>query len=244
MDHFHQDNVSGLNLQTIDPWNISRKNLDSALKTGFFYCRIDDTVLNQVFRESKNYFTGETEKQSIPNTKQYQLDSYLTGPKIGYSRQKTKESYSYAYGNGIILYDTYCKYVSDISKQIMAFIDDSISLKKTFETLSLLRYFDKPSEEIGLHAHKDWGWLTFLATDSSGFQVFHQNKWVSIDPIPGHLIVNVGNALAWLNPSYHSPLHRVLHSKEKYSIVYFLEPHPTDTVGDQTYYEFIKQNSG
>jgi isopenicillin N synthase-like dioxygenase len=98
--------------------------------------------------------------------------------------------------------------------------------------LRLLHYGSELSvPEKGIYAageHSDYGMLTLLATDSQpGLQIFHNNRWCEIDPIPDLLIVNLGDMLErWTNGSFKSTIHRVLNvtGNERYSIAYFYEP--------------------
>ena len=46
----------------------------------------------------------------------------------------------------------------------------------------------------GAGPHTDYGFITVLATnDVPGLEIFLNNSWIPIQPIPGALIVNLGN---------------------------------------------------
>jgi isopenicillin N synthase-like dioxygenase len=59
-------------------------------------------------------------------------------------------------------------------------------------------------------------------------QVLSRNgEWIDADPIPGALVVNIGDMLNILtNDLYHATLHRVVHRKQSYrvSVPFFYEP--------------------
>ncbi|XP_020248975.1 1-aminocyclopropane-1-carboxylate oxidase homolog 7-like isoform X1 [Asparagus officinalis] len=47
-----------------------------------------------------------------------------------------------------------------------------------------------------------------------GLQVFHQDQWVDVSPIPGALVINIGDLLQLIsNDKFKSVEHRVLSSK-------------------------------
>ena len=54
----------------------------------------------------------------------------------------------------------------------------------------------QPELTIGVSKHADNDFLTVLLQDHiGGLQVFHQNQWVDVPPIPGALVVNIGDLL-------------------------------------------------
>ena len=81
---------------------------------------------------------------------------------------------------------------------------------------------------LGIHPHSDAGALTILLTDgNSGLQVLKDGDWRPVDPVPGGLIVNIGDmAQVWSNDRYPAPLHRVLamEDHERLSLAYFFNP--------------------
>ncbi len=77
--------------------------------------------------------------------------------------------------------------------------------------------------------HTDYGSFTFVAQDSQGgLQVRNAaGQWIDVTPIPGALIVNVGDLLALAtNDLYTSNLHRVLNfnPQERISVSFFVSP--------------------
>ena len=55
----------------------------------------------------------------------------------------------------------------------------------------------RPDLVLGLTAHSDGSALTVLLQDddSVGLQILHQNQWVSVEPIEGALVINIGDTL-------------------------------------------------
>lgn len=54
----------------------------------------------------------------------------------------------------------------------------------------------QPELTLGASAHTDDSFLTVLLQDKiGGLQAFLQDEWVDIDPVPGALVVNIGDLL-------------------------------------------------
>ncbi|PKU65234.1 probable 2-oxoglutarate-dependent dioxygenase At5g05600 [Dendrobium catenatum] len=87
----------------------------------------------------------------------------------------------------------------------------------------------QPELTLGLSAHSDPGGLTVLLADDRvpGLQVRKGNDWVTVNPIPGALIINVGDQIQVLsNATYKSVEHRVVvnEAEERLSIAFFYNP--------------------
>ncbi|MGY3926006.1 isopenicillin N synthase family dioxygenase [Aeromonas simiae] len=67
-------------------------------------------------------------------------------------------------------------------------------------------------ERQGVGAHKDPGYLTLLLQDSrGGLEVEMNGQWVAVPPLPGALIVNIGELLELASDGYlRATLHRVV----------------------------------
>ena len=115
-------------------------------------------------------------------------------------------------------------------------------LSSVSSQLRLLRYPSIPEADFLNHsktrfsAHADWSFLTILFQDEcGGLEVEdpdHPGDYIPVDPIPGTLVMNVGDVLKrWTNDSLKSALHRVgppattgdKMTRERYSIPYFMQ---------------------
>lgn len=102
--------------------------------------------------------------------------------------------------------------------------------------LRLLRYApvvsDPAAGVFAAGAHSDYGLLTLLATDDQpGLQIQPRgcagDRWVPVAPVPGGLIVNVGDLLErWSGGVFASTRHRVVNAAgaERFSMPLFFEP--------------------
>jgi isopenicillin N synthase-like dioxygenase len=83
----------------------------------------------------------------------------------------------------------------------------------------------------GFSPHSDYGSFTMLVQDESGGLEARDadGKWIEIPPIPGTMVVNVGDLLQrWTNDVYVSSLHRVLNRGRaaRMSISFFVYANP------------------
>ncbi|KAL7645596.1 UNVERIFIED_CONTAM: hypothetical protein RMT77_003982 [Armadillidium vulgare] len=105
-------------------------------------------------------------------------------------------------------------------------------------TLRLIHYppipFEIPENCVRCAEHTDYGTITILFQDNmGGLEVKNRNnEWVQAQPVPGALLVNVGNALqTFTSGRLRATPHRVLIPEEerrkrcpRKSIVFFLSP--------------------
>ena len=68
-----------------------------------------------------------------------------------------------------------------------------------------VNYYPKcpePELTLGLSSHSDPGGITLLLVDENvkGTQVRKGNTWVTVQPIPGAFVVNVGDQIQVINP--------------------------------------------
>ncbi|KAM3256546.1 hypothetical protein ACQJBY_049160 [Aegilops geniculata] len=87
----------------------------------------------------------------------------------------------------------------------------------------------QPELTLGLSSHSDPGGITLLLTDDNveGTQVRKGDAWVTVQPVPGSFLVNVGDQIQILsNGRYRSVEHRALANsdKERFTIAFFCNP--------------------
>ncbi len=116
--------------------------------------------------------------------------------------------------------------------------DESFFLKTTAMPMSRASFVYYPPQDatlgpdqFGVGPHTDFGVLTVLCQDDvGGLQVQDAGgEWVNAPPIPGTLVINVGDLLArWTNDVYRSTPHRVVNSSgtERLSLVLAYDPEP------------------
>jgi isopenicillin N synthase-like dioxygenase len=98
---------------------------------------------------------------------------------------------------------------------------------------SLVHYPPQPpdlgADHFGVSAHTDYGCITFVCQDDSGgLQAKNRaGEWIEAPPIPGTLVVNIGDLLArWTNDLFRSTPHRVVNrsGRDRYSLAVFYDP--------------------
>lgn len=81
---------------------------------------------------------------------------------------------------------------------------------------------------LGVNRHTDAGALTVLVQDNvPALQVNRDERWYTITPEPGGLIINAGDMLqVWSNDRFRAAEHRVIASsnRERFSAPYFFNP--------------------
>jgi isopenicillin N synthase-like dioxygenase len=112
--------------------------------------------------------------------------------------------------------------------------DDFVrSFERPLAGFAIMHYPTQPPGGEGLRwgaaAHTDWGGFTLLAQDDvGGLEVRRRDgTWIAIDPVPGTLVCNIGDALMrWTNDTYVSNPHRVMNrsSRSRYSAAFFCDP--------------------
>lgn len=104
-----------------------------------------------------------------------------------------------------------------------AFADHSSFLRLNYYPIC-----DAADDQLGISRHTDAGAVTVLWQDPQpGLQVYSGAAWHTVEPVPGGLIINVGDIVqVWSNDRFRAPLHRVLaqSTMPRYSLPYFLNP--------------------
>lgn len=81
---------------------------------------------------------------------------------------------------------------------------------------------------LGISPHTDSGAVTLLLQDAqAGLEVFHEGRWVVVEPRRDALVVNIGDIVqVWSNDRYRAALHRVFvqPDTERFTAAFFLNP--------------------
>ncbi|XP_062109291.1 1-aminocyclopropane-1-carboxylate oxidase homolog 1-like isoform X1 [Humulus lupulus] len=74
----------------------------------------------------------------------------------------------------------------------------------------------QPELTMGTTKHSDNDFITLLLQDHiGGLQILNHNKWIDVPPLPGALVINIGDILQLIsNDRFKSVEHRVLASKK------------------------------
>ena len=112
------------------------------------------------------------------------------------------------------------------------FFDDKY--RKRLQRTQIIYYPPQPpatgADQFGVAPHTDFGCITLLWQDENGgLEVLERSsgEWIAAPPIPGTLVVNVGDLLGrWTNDLYASTPHRVVNrsGRERFSIATFYDP--------------------
>lgn len=135
-----------------------------------------------------------------------------------------------------------------IASLLLELINDNLGLPKN--TLNNMHRIDLPSGDAvrliksppqpendrrtALAEHTDYGSITIVFNRMGGLQVLppgETTKWVYVRPLPGHAIVNIGDAMVkFTNGLLRSNLHRIVSppgdqaNHTRYSMLYFCRP--------------------
>ena len=93
-------------------------------------------------------------------------------------------------------------------------------------------HYDTHNPDWGLRPHTDYGFITILDASAPGLQIEIDGQFQPVPILPGHLIINFGEALHFITAHSNRPLgavvHRVLSQQStdpiRHGIVYFANP--------------------
>ncbi|PPK70989.1 2-oxoglutarate and iron-dependent oxygenase domain-containing protein [Actinokineospora auranticolor] len=133
----------------------------------------------------------------------------------------------------------YMDALTDLGQVVLRGIALSLDLDATYfedrftaSPLTLFRIFHYPAQPAGtagwgVGEHTDYGLLTILKQDhNGGLEVRAPAGWVSVDPIPGTFVCNIGDMLDRLTGgTYRSTPHRVRSgARDRLSWPFFFDP--------------------
>ncbi|KAK2647245.1 hypothetical protein Ddye_022440 [Dipteronia dyeriana] len=117
----------------------------------------------------------------------------------------------------------YSKQVMELGHLLFELLSEALGLKMNHLKdigcaggLILLSHYYPPCPQpeltIGTTKHSDNTFLSVLLQDHiGGLQILHQNHWVDVTPIPGALVINIGDLLQLItNDKFISVKHRVV----------------------------------
>lgn len=142
--------------------------------------------------------------------------------------------------------EEYAIQVQRLSNQMLYLMAENLSLNAPDRFVHMfgeisqsMHYYPpcpRPDLVIGLSSHTDGGGITILLQEDGvvGLQVRKDGDWIPVQPIPGGLVINIGDMVEVIsNGKYKSIEHRAVANKEKdrISIAAFCNPEKEAEIG-------------
>ena len=101
----------------------------------------------------------------------------------------------------------YTKHVMKLGNLLFELLSEALGLDPNYlnemrcnEGLALVGHYypscPEPELTLGATKHTDNDFITVLLQDHiGGLQVLHENRWIDVSPVPGALVVNIGDLL-------------------------------------------------
>ncbi|XP_076924105.1 gibberellin 20 oxidase 1-A-like [Bidens hawaiensis] len=154
------------------------------------------------------------------------------------------------------VYQDYCNAMNRLSLRIMELLGMSLGVSRAYfkdyyednDSIMRLNYYppcQKPELTLGTGPHCDPTSLTILHQDNiKGLEVFVDNEWHLVAPVPNTFVVNIGDTFMVLtNGRYKSCLHRAVvnNTCPRKSLAFFLNPKADKVVSPPE--ELVNQNN-
>ncbi|XVF19848.1 hypothetical protein REPUB_Repub11eG0146200 [Reevesia pubescens] len=152
-----------------------------------------------------------------------------------------------------LLLEEYGRHLGRIATTLFEAMSKNLNLgpkqseSKLAESTGFIRVYRYPpgslaDEAWGMIAHTDSSVLSIVNQDQvGGLEIFKDNKWLLVNPIPNTLLVHVGDMMqAISDDEYISVKHRVRVNKEeeRFSICYFVFPAEGSVIHSSKYKPF------